>query len=72
MPNTYPRRGSHTAMARYGHPECLLTDNGAVFTGRFRHLDRTHLPPSPTTNSARPVDPIEYELIMNQTATQAA
>ena len=26
----------HTAMARYGRPERLLTDNGAVFTGHFR------------------------------------
>jgi transposase InsO family protein len=26
----------HTAMASYGRPERLLTDNGAVFTGRFR------------------------------------
>ena len=28
--------GLHAAMARYGRPERLLTDNGAVFTGRFR------------------------------------
>jgi transposase InsO family protein len=28
--------GLHTAMARYGRPERLLTDNGAVFTGHFR------------------------------------
>jgi transposase InsO family protein len=26
----------HAAMARYGRPERLLTDNGAVFTGHFR------------------------------------
>jgi transposase InsO family protein len=26
----------HTAMATWGRPERLLTDNGAVFTGRFR------------------------------------
>jgi transposase InsO family protein len=28
--------GLHAAMARYGRPERLLTDNGAVFTGHFR------------------------------------
>src|SRR5262249_38213463 len=26
----------HTAMARHGRPERLLTDNGAVFTGHYR------------------------------------
>jgi transposase InsO family protein len=26
----------HTAIARYGRPERLLTDNGAVFTGHYR------------------------------------
>jgi transposase InsO family protein len=26
----------HAAMNRYGHPERLLTDNGAVFTGAYR------------------------------------
>ena len=28
--------GLHTAMARHGRPERLLTDNGAVFTGLYR------------------------------------
>jgi transposase InsO family protein len=28
--------GLHTAMARYGRPERMLTDNGAVFTGLYR------------------------------------
>ena len=52
----------HAAIARHGHPERLLTDNGAVFTGHYRGhgwvaLDVKPLPsaspwptPSPTTH----------------------
>jgi transposase InsO family protein len=29
--------GLRTALARYGAPEQILTDNGKVFTGRFNH-----------------------------------
>ncbi len=32
----------------------------------------THLPPAPTTNSPRPLAPIEYETIMTTAVLQAA
>ena len=47
-----------------GHPRRI--------TDRDRHLDRTDLPPAPTSSRTRPVDPIDFETIMTTPASQAA